>query len=63
MVSPSHAGFDGTQAYLRRLQAQLGPLPPAQILKVDAGAKQYGLFALPAQATPWLRHDETGLPQ
>ena len=63
VVSPSHAGFDGTQAYLRRLQAQLGPLPPAQILKVDAGAKQYWLFALPAQATPWLRHDETGLPQ
>jgi 4-amino-4-deoxy-L-arabinose transferase-like glycosyltransferase len=53
VASPSHAGFNGDQGYLRRLQQQLGPLPlpPPQVLQVDGGTKQYWLFVLPAVAT------------
>ena len=53
VASPSHAGFNGDQGYLRRLQQQLGtqPLPPPQVLQADGGTKQYWLFVLPAVAT------------
>lgn len=51
VASPSHAGFDDDHAYLRRLRAQLGPLPPPQVVQADGGTKQYWLFALPGVVT------------
>lgn len=46
VASPSHAGFNGEHGYLQHLQQQLGPLPPPQVLDVDAGSKRYWLFVL-----------------
>lgn len=53
VTSPSHAGFDGALAYRQRLCAQMGALPPPQVLTVDAGGKQVWLFAI----IPGVRHD------
>ena len=41
VASPSHAGFDNDDSYQKSLQAQLGPLPAAQVVQVDGGSKQY----------------------
>ena len=46
VASPSHAGFDNDDSYQKSLQAQLGPLPAAQVVQVDGGSKQYWLFVL-----------------
>lgn len=51
VASPSHAGFDDPPAYLRRLQQQLGPLPPPQVLEIDGGRKRFWLFVLDAPIT------------
>ncbi len=46
VVSPSHAGFPDAASYLQRLCEQLGPLPPAQRLGVDGGAKYFLLYEI-----------------
>ncbi|WP_297831393.1 glycosyltransferase family 39 protein [Thermomonas sp.] len=46
VASPSHAGFPDAQSALRSLCEQLGPLPPAQVLDVDGGAKRFVLYEI-----------------
>ncbi len=68
VVGASDVKFRALLAHYQSLCARFGPLPPAQMIEVDEGARRIALFALPPQRpdgdciTPTIAHVEVPEP-